>query len=218
MVARRGESLRPPVFGNATGLLSIAATALLLLLPLGEGPVISLLVPHLVLVPVYFFTLRPVEGVGPAGAFAGGLSVDILNSGPLGVTAASFLAVHWLLHRERATFLELPAVFRLCGFALAAGFVLALSFISLAILGPGRWPSPIEAAMVFAGLLAIAALVELAMAAVGLVLSRARLKRRRRAKAGGRAKSRRSKSKLCSSGGLTRRSVAFRRGFAERRP
>jgi len=218
VAARRGEDLRPPVFGSAISLFLIALAALSVLLPLGEGLVVSLLASHLVLVPVYFLTLRPVEGVGPVGAFVGGLGVDVLGAAPLGLTAASLLAVHMALRQERETLLALPAVFRLSGFALAAGFMLAVSSLAMAVLGPGRVPDPGEAALVFLGLLAIAVGVEFLnyIVAPGAKSDRPgrglrkKLRRRQglRGSRGGRA---------AAAGKAIKRWPAMRRGLAGRR-
>lgn len=182
MSVRQGESLRPPVFGSVFGVFAVAATAVLMLLPIAPGPMKSLFVPHLVLVPVFFLTLRPTEGIGPVGAFAAGLSVDILTFGPLGVTAASILTVHLLLRHERQALMALPAAFRMAGFALGAGFVLALSSLAMGVLGPRGWPDAAGVGMAFAGLLAVGAGIELAGALMG-PRSRARKTDIRRAKA-----------------------------------
>jgi len=174
------------------------------------------LVPHLVLLPVFFFTLRPVEGIGPVGAFAAGLGIDVLTHGPLGVTAASMLAVHFVLRRERNALMTLPVIFRLTGFAVAAGFMLAVSSVSMAVLGPAGWPGPVEIAMAFAGLLTLAMVVELADAGINLGESRSRFGPRVGKKNRRRPKPRRSAGKEPRTASLARsaRPRAWRSGVA----
>lgn len=137
MDRRQGETPSSPVLGTVTSLVIVALVLLFNFLPLPDGPIKLLFIPYLVLVPVYFLTLRRQQGVGPVGAFVTGLAIDILTFGPLGITAASFTLVHLLLRHEREALMALPTIFKMGLFALAVGFVLLVACLSLEFLGPG---------------------------------------------------------------------------------
>lgn len=153
-IGQKADTHAPPVVGSATAVLSLTAAVLLILAPLPDGPLKSVLVPNIVLIPVFFLTLRPKEKVGPIGAFSAGLAVDILTFGALGVTAASLLLIHFVLRQEREALIVLPAGFRLGAYVLSAAFLLSVSFASLEWLGPGAPPTS-DFVAAFAALVAI---------------------------------------------------------------
>jgi rod shape-determining protein MreD len=93
----------------------------LLFVFIGNFPAGSLLPsPLLVLMPLYFWALVRPDLMSPFWAFVLGVLEDLLSGGPPGVWALSFLAVYFMIERQRDVLAGLAGIGALMGFAAAA--------------------------------------------------------------------------------------------------
>lgn len=131
------------IVGSWIGIGLTLLIALASVLPLGISADGAGLVPHLALAPLFLASISDRVRVGPVGAFAAGLLVDVLTLAPLGVCAAAYVAFQGLAAREGAVLRDLPASACWLFFMPMAGAVASVHIAAMMLVG-GVEPTQFE--------------------------------------------------------------------------
>ena len=124
---------RKPLAGSPLVLAVCLLTALVSLIPIGFSGAEAGFVAHLALAPIFAGLIAEPARIGPLGAFATGLVVDVATLTPLGVCAAAYLAFHGIACRERDFLREVPGLIKWLFFALMAGLVAVVHIAAMAV-------------------------------------------------------------------------------------
>ena len=135
-----------PIFGAAVAIVQYLVLAVVCVLPLAIAGAIAGLAPHLALTPIFIAAVGERDRIGPVGAFAAGLLIDVLSLAPLGTCAGSYVLFHAIAARESAALRDMPATGRWLVFMPLAAAVSAIHVAAMMLVG-GTTPSRTDIAI-----------------------------------------------------------------------
>jgi rod shape-determining protein MreD len=122
-----------PLIGSPLALAATLMVALLSLTAAEFGSGETAFVSHLALAPLFMASIAERHRIGPLGAFATGLVVDVLTLAPLGVCTAGYLAFHVIVARESAVMRDVPLIVRWLFFIPLAGAVATVHIAAMVL-------------------------------------------------------------------------------------
>ncbi len=121
--------------------LPIVSTVLLIVLEAGAGPIphLDMLLPPLGFMALFYWSAHRPDLFPSSAAFAAGLLSDVVNGGPLGLSAFLFTVAHQAVWRQRGLFAGHSFMMLWSGFSLVATIYIFAQWSLTALL---EWQFP----------------------------------------------------------------------------